>query len=349
MSISRKLSLALLLAAWSAGPVTAAFAGPETDEMAGAAANFLAALTPEQKAKALFPFESDARTDWYFIPKIRKGLTIKEMDSAERALAYGFLSTGLSHKGNLKAMTIMSLDQILKDMEQGRGPVRDPELYYFSIFGTPGQAPWGWRVEGHHLSVNFTIAANGEVSATPSFFGSNPSIVKQGPRQGLHLLGDEEKLGRALVASLDDSQKGKAILTGVVPAEIITGNMRKVNPLECNGILGADLNPAQRGQLAALIKAYIGRERPELAAVDWAKIEKAGTDKIRFAWIGSVDVGAKHYYRVQGPTFLLEYDNTQNDANHIHAVWRDFDHDFGVDVLRKHYEEDHKASPGAAQ
>jgi len=206
MSISRKFKLLAFLAAWGAGATTAALAGPETAEMAGAAANFVAALSPEQKEKALFPFDSDARTEWYFIPKARKGLTIKEMTSGERALAYAFLSSGLSHKGMLKAMTIMSLDQILKDIEQGKGPVRDPELYYFSIFGTPGQAPWGWRVEGHHLSVNFTIAANGEVSATPSFFGSNPSIVKQGPRQGLHLLADEENLGRALVASLDDAQ-----------------------------------------------------------------------------------------------------------------------------------------------
>jgi hypothetical protein len=323
------------------GLVSPSRAGQETDDMTGAAANFLASLAPEQKDKAVFEFGADERLNWHFIPKPRKGLPVKEMTSAERVLAYGLLSSTLSHKGYLKAMTIMSLDQILKDMEQGKGPTRDPELYYFSIFGTPGQYPWGWRVEGHHLSVNFTLAASGDIAATPCFFGSNPDIVKDGPRKGLHILAEEEDLARALVKSMDDTQKAKTIGAAAAPSDIFTSNSRKVSPLEWSGITSADLSAAQREQLTALIKVYIGRNRPELAAKDWDKIEKAGLDKVRFAWLGGVESGDKHYYRVQGPTFLLEYDNTQNDANHVHAVWRDFDHDFGADVLRKHYEEEH--------
>jgi hypothetical protein len=343
MRISQRLALIVLLAGIAGGRPHAARAGQETADMAAAAANFSAALNPEQKAKATFPFESDEREDWHFIPKARKGLPVKEMNSAERALAYGLLSSGLSQKGFVKAMTIMSLDQILKDMENGSGPTRDPELYYFSIFGTPGAGTWGWRVEGHHLSVNFTIGAGGEVSATPSFLGSNPDLVKQGLRKGLRILAEEDEVARALVKSLDEGQRAKAIIAVKAPSDIITMASRKVSPLEWNGILQPDLNPEQQERLATLVKIYIGRERPELAAKDWAKIAKAGIGKIRFAWAGGVEPGEKHYYRVQGPTFLLEYDNTQNDANHVHAVWRDFDHDFGVDLLAQHYQEDHNA------
>jgi hypothetical protein len=317
-------------------------AAPEVDDMTQAATRFLAALHSDQRTKAAYEFGADERMNWHFVPRERNGLPIKEMEPSQRTLAYALLSSALSHRSYLKAMTIMSLEQILKDVEQGKGPVRDSERYFFTIFGQPGKGDWGWRVEGHHLSVNFTISADGNVAATPFFFGSNPDIVKEGPRSGLHILAEEEDVARGLVKTLTPDQREKAVFATDAPGEIITSDARKVNPLEWKGISASDLSSEQKDGLAALIKVYIERTRPELAAKDWQRIEKAGLDKVKFAWAGGIEPGQKHYYRVQGPTFLLEYDNTQNDANHIHAVWRDFANDFGADLLRLHYDRDHQ-------
>jgi Protein of unknown function (DUF3500) len=309
------------------------------EEMAAAANSFLATLTPEQKAKAVYELNDNERFDWHFIPKERKGLPLKEMASEQKHLAHALLSTALSHRGYLKVSTIMSLEQVLRDMEQGKGPLRDPDRYFFTIFGKPAAGgTWGWRVEGHHLSLNFMIVEGKEISVTPSFFGSNPAEVREGPRKGLRVLGAEEDLGRQLVKSLNAEQKRVAIYTNSAPREIITGNDRKARTLAPMGISAAKLNKAQNAILWRIIKEYVQRYRPELADEDLKKIEKAGTKKLFFAWAGGVEPGQGHYYRVQGPTFLMEFDNTQNNANHIHAVWRDFEHDFGEDLLREHYD-----------
>jgi hypothetical protein len=311
------------------------------DEMTDAAKNFLAALSEEQRAKANFELKADERLNWHFIPKERKGLPIKEMTSAQRALANALLSTGLSYRGYSKANTIMSLEAILKDMEQGKGPVRDPERYFFSIFGTPeSHGNWGWRVEGHHLSLNFTLAGE-DIAVTPSFMGTNPGEVKNGPRKGLRVLGTEEDLARKLVKSLDDRQRNIALYTNTAPSEIITAAERKVHALDPKGISMQELRRDQRENLLAVIHEYIYRARPEVADVDFKEITSAAPGDIYFAWAGKLERGEPHYYRVQGPGFLLEYDNTQNNANHVHAVWRDLKNDFGEDILRKHYDESH--------
>ncbi|HVY68549.1 MAG TPA: DUF3500 domain-containing protein [Verrucomicrobiae bacterium] len=318
-------------------------ANPAIDEMAQAANNLLAALTPEQKAKATFGLKDDERENWHFIPKTRKGLTFKEMTPAQGRLAFGLLSSGLSQHAFIKATTIMSLEQILLELEQGKGPTRDPEMYYVSIFGQPGaKETWGWRVEGHHLSLNFTVIDGKEVAATPSFFGSNPANVKQGPRQGLRVLAGEEDLGRALVKSLNDGQRASAIITNVAPKDIITAADRKVKALAAVGLSAGKMTSAQIEQLRQLIHEYVYRVRPEVADVDIKKIEKAGIKNVIFAWAGGTEPGEGHYYRVQGPTFLLEYDNTQNNNNHVHAVWRDYEGDFGEDLLKRHYEQSHQ-------
>lgn len=309
------------------------------EDMADAAQHFLAALTPEQRQKATFDLNDAERLNWHFIPRERKGLPFKEMTPAQRHLAHALLSTGLSHRGYLKATTIMSLEQILLDLEQGRGPTRDPELYFVTIFGQPGaNSPWGWRVEGHHLSVNFTLA-NGQAVSAPTFFGSNPAEVRSGPRQGLRVLVEEEDLARALVGSLSEAQRRQAVIQTDAPRDIITGADRKARRLEPLGIGYPALNSDQQQRLQELVEAYARRHRPELAARDLEQIRQAGWDRVHFAWAGSLERGQGHYYRVQGPTFLLEYDNTQNNANHIHSVWRDFANDFGEDLLRKHYQE----------
>ena len=313
-------------------------AHPSADGMADAANNFLMTLAPEQKAKAVFELQSGERVNWHFVPQPRKGLPLGEMSPAQRHLAQVLLNSVLSHRGYFKALTIMSLEQILFDLEN-KAAHRNAELYYFSVFGSPGKDVWGWRVEGHHLSLNFLARGDEVLATTPSFLGTNPAEVRTGPRAGLCVLAQEEDLGRQLIKSLDAGQRSIAVLSNNAPRDVITGNARKVSPLEPAGLPAAKLDRAQRLLLEKLIKEFIGRNRAEVADVDWAKIEKSGWNKISFAWAGGMDPGQGHYYRVQGPTFLLEFDNTQNDANHVHAVWRDFANDFGEDVLRKHYEQ----------
>jgi hypothetical protein len=311
------------------------------EEMAGAASRFLASLDAGQKEKAAFAWKSDERLNWHFIPKERKGITLKEMTPAQRKLALSLLASGLSTHGYAKATNIMSLELVLAELEgAGRKFPRDPELYHFSVFGPPEpKGTWGWRVEGHHLSANFTIVKGEFLAGTPSFFGTNPAEVRQGPRKGLRVLAGEEDLARELVHALTGDQRKAAIIQTTAPKEIFTEAKRRVQPLETAGVAAGKLTGEQRALLMKLITEYVQRVRPDLAAADLQKIERAGVDKILFAWAGGIEKGEGHYYRVQGPTFLLEYDNTQNDNNHVHAVWRDFDGDFGEDILRKHYSE----------
>jgi Protein of unknown function (DUF3500) len=309
-------------------------------EMAMAANNFLADLTPEQKAKVTFDVKDAERENWHYIPRVRKGLPFKELNPSQRLLAEALLASGLSNHGYEKAVSIMSLDEVLAAMEQGKGPLRDPENYYLSIFGAPGgPEPWGWRVEGHHLSLNYTASGDETPSMTPSFFGSNPGEVRTGPRTGMRVLAAEEDLGRALVKSLDPEQLKEALIMETPPKDIL--NIPGRNDTTAMGLSRGKMKPEQQAMLAKLIKEYLFRCRPDVAAEDWAKIEKAGFDKISFAWAGGLDRGQPHYYRVQGGHFVLEYDNTQNNANHVHSVWRDFDHDFGEDLLKAHYESSH--------
>lgn len=334
-----------------------ALAHSPAQEMSDAAQNFVSALTTDQKGKAVYEFANDERFDWHFIPKSRKGLPLKEMTPPQRALAQALLSSGLSQRGFAKATTIMSLEEILFDIE-GKGtrpnsPTRDAELYYFTVFGQPGADPWGWRVEGHHLSLNFVVNKQDVLAVTPSFFGSNPARILDGPRKGLRVLGQEEDLARDFVRSLSAEQRKTAIITNVAPREIITGNSRKAQLLQPFGISSAKLTAPQQEKLWTLIKEFLFRYRPEIAEDMLKKLqtfddpgtvaigERGGPRPapIHFAWAGSIDPGQGHYYRIQHPKFLIEYDDTQNDANHIHTVCRDLANDFGDDVLKKHYEQ----------
>lgn len=311
-----------------------------TSEMAGAANALLAALDAPRRAQAVFELKDVERYNWNIIPRERKGLCWKEMTSAQRHLATSLLASGLSQRGFVKATTIMSLEQILLELEQGKGPKRDPEVYFWSIFGTPAETgTWGWRVEGHHVSLNFTIVDGKFASSTPSMFGTNPAEVREGPRKGLRVMGNEEDLGRQLIRSLDAAQRGEAIFAEKAPAEVTTLGLRNATPTQPAGIPAAKLNGPQKKLLRQVIEEFVRRARPEIADADLAEMDAAGFDKIAFAWAGSDQPGQGHYYRIQGPTFLLEYDNTQNNANHVHAVWREFKGDFGEDLLARHYQE----------
>lgn len=318
--------------------------GKVSEEMAAAAAGFWKSLTPEQQAKARFEFKDEERLNWHFIPRDRKGLPIKEMTADQRKLAIGLLATALSSKGLEKATTIMSIEQILAEMEgPNRKFPRDPELYYFSIFGTPdAKGVWGWRVEGHHLALNLTLAGGKMIAAAPAFLGSNPGEVKNGPRKGLRVLGNDEEMGRAIVKSMTDEQKAVAVFTKEAPKELILVPKEKVRQLDPAGLAWGKLDAKQQDAVWTLIQEYANRLRGELAAQDLAKIEKAGKDKVSFAWAGGLERGEPHYYRVQGPTFIIEYDNVQNGANHVHSVWHDPAGSFGEDILRAHHEAEHK-------
>ena len=331
-------STAILLAL-----ATSAFAHDANVEMAKAANALLATLTPEQKAKATFPFESDAkgeRVNWHFIPRERKGLPIKEMTEPQVALARALLKTGLSDDGYKKADVIQSLEAILREMEKDTTGKRDPLKYYVSIFGTPGAKVWAWRWEGHHQSFNYTSAGDAAPSMTPSFFGTNPGEVREGDRKGLRVLGLEEDLGRSLVKSLDDEQRKLAVMPGDAPKEIFN-DPKRPNPTKPEGIPASKLNADQQAALVKIIKLYLFRCRTDVAAEEFAKIEKAGIGGVHFAWVGGFELGQPHYYRIQNTAFVLEYDNTQNNANHVHCIWRDFANDFGGDLLKRHASEAH--------
>ena len=303
------------------------------NHMGESASRFLAALDDSQKAQATYGFDDPERLNWHFIPRPRKGLPIKAMTPAQRALAFGLLQTGLGASGFLKATTIMSLEAILKDLEQGKGPVRDPELYFVTIFGTPATTgQWGWRVEGHHLSLNFTLKDGEITSASPAFFGSNPGEVRQGPRQGLRALADLEDRALRLLQALDDSQKKVAVTAEKAPGEIRSPASPQPPTAEADGIAYGQLNDDQKPMLKALVEAYALDMSPEVAAAWLDEIKKAGSDNVRFAWQGVADRNGPHAYKVQGPTFLIEFNNTQNNSNHIHAIWRNMLGDFALPI-----------------
>lgn len=310
-------------------------------EMQAAAEKFLGGLSADQAKQATFPLTDAERENWNFVPIARKGLPLKEMTAAQRELALGLLRTGLGHAGMLRAEAIMSMELVLKELENGADR-RDPTRYFVTIFGTPSaEKSWGWRFEGHHLSFNFTLVNGTHVFFAPAFIGSNPGEVRNGPRKGERVLGEEDDLGRAFVKSLDEAQRKNAVFDAKAPGEIITVNRPRVEPLSPAGIPAAKLNPEQREKLLGLLKLYLARWRPEIAEEALAKITAAGLDQISFAWAGGLERDEPNYYRVQSPTFLIEFDNTQNNANHIHTVFRDFQGDFGHDLLAEHYAQEH--------
>jgi hypothetical protein len=330
---------ATLCAAWVAGVTSAS--ERSASSMANAANKFLAALSPELRQQATFSVNSEELTRWHYVPAQqfpRNGVPIRAMSEAQRALAHELLKTGLSQRGYTQATTIMvDLETILKAIENGSA-MRDPEQYCFSIFGTPAaKGVWGWRVNGHHLSLHFNVGNGSVVASAPTFFGSNPAEVRvEGPKKGLRVLGDREDTARALMEALDAAQRTTATIEAVAPNDIVTRTAAKVDPLSPTGLGASSMTPKQRELLMAIIETYTSSMAADIASERLAELRKAGLEKIAFAWAGETERGKKHYYRIQGPTFLIEYDNTQNDGNHVHSVWRDFYGDFGRDLLREH-------------
>jgi hypothetical protein len=311
--------------------------------MARAATQFLDSLQPDQKLKVSFPFEGDERLRWHFIPNEmfpRQGLMIKDMNETQRRLAHDLLRSGLSARGYMKVTSIIELEDILKAIETGGKMARNKEEYLFSIFGTPAaKGKWGWRVEGHHISLRFTIvdgASTHDVASSPMFLGSNPAEVQDGEKKGQRVLATEEDAARSLVVALPGDLQKQAIVKTIAPGDILTMNTNDITPLPDQGVLYSALPAKPQSLLKQLIEVYTSNMEADVANERMARIERAGIGKVRFAWLGEIEKGKKHYYMVQGPTFLIEYDNTQNNGNHIHSVWREFNGDFGRDILREH-------------
>lgn len=321
------------------------------DTMAQTARAFLNSLSAEQLAKTRFAFQDDERFFWHFIPsddipkrygRPRKGVPFLEMTPMQRHLAHALLSAGLSQSGYVKASTIMSLEEVLRQIERSSPGRRDPEKYFFSIFGEPSdKEPWGYRVEGHHLSLHYTVV-NGKISGSPLFLGANPARVPSGPMEGLRILAREEDLARDVISALDSAQRQTAIVSKTAYPDILTAADREAALKgQPTGLSAARMSGKQRELLQVLLAEYAHNLPEDAAQARIEQVKKAGND-LYFAWAGSIERGGPHYYRIQAPSFLIEYDNTQNKANHIHSVWRDFTGDWGADLLKEHYQSSHK-------
>ena len=312
--------------------------------MEKAATDLMKTLDQDQKNQASLPFDDQERSFWHFTPSPHRGLTWEKMKSNQQEALTGLLETGLSEKGLDKTREIMALELVLRDIE-GRGAddhYRHPELYYFMLFGQPGDEPWGWRFEGHHLSLNYT-SVSGQISVTPAFMGSNPAEIPHGPEKGKRVLAEEEDLARQLLASFRQDQLKQVVIADKAPKEIVTGMDRKAILDKQQGLKYQQMDPTQQQLLRALVQNYLDNMVDGMAEEQMNKIETEGWGNVYFAWAGATEraPGNAHYYRVHGPSLLIEYDNFQNNANHIHAVWRDLSNDFGEDLLRKHHETKH--------
>ncbi len=350
----RVVLVALVLAVFSAVVVTAQRTPTAAGAMSTAATRFLDALTPDLRKQATYPLESDEYLHWNFIPDEtfpRNGLPLKAMTEPQQKLAHELLKSGLSDRGYQTYTSIIALENILRVVEGGRGAgrgqamARDASAYRFTVFGQPSATGvWGWRVEGHHISLHFLVNKGTVAASTPSFAGSNPAEVQDGADKGKRVLAMLEDSGRTLVTALDEKQRATAIFNAAAPTEIVTTNQLDIKPLSPDGLRASAMTAAQRDLLTKVIDAYAGLMAPDVAAQRMAKIKAAGIENIGFAWAGPVERGQRHYYRVQGPTFLIEFDNTQNNGNHVHSIWRDFNGDFGRDLLREHIKTAHLAT-----
>ena len=311
-------------------------------DMREAAHRFLSGLDAAQRKTATYTLTDAERENWNFVPIARQGLPLKKMSPAQRETALALLRTGAGQRGLTRVNAIMSMELVLKEIEKDTPPGRrDPEQYFITIFGEPSDTKsWGWRFEGHHLAFNFTVVDGSHVFFAPSFIGSNPAEVLAGPRKGERVLAEEEDRGLALINSLDATQRKTAIFATEGLKEIVTTNQKRVQPLAPTGLAAAQLTPSQRTDLVELIRVYATRWRPELAEEIMTKVTR-DLDRVTFAWAGSLTRGKATYYRIQSPDFLIEFDNAQNNANHIHTVFRDFKGDFGHDPLAAHYAKEH--------
>lgn len=302
--------------------------------IADAANRFLLSLDDGQRRKAMIAFDSANRLDWHYIPRSRSGLALGEMRADQAEAARALFGTVLNARGLELLDGVRLLEGVLREQQ---GSFRDPDRYYVSVFGTPGRFPWGWRFEGHHLSLNVALPAAGRVSVTPFFTGAHPATVRDGPHRGFRLLGASEDLARQIMAGLNDQQRRAAIIADRSFGEIVASPQRERDLGAPRGLLLGEMSGAQRTLVEALMDHFLATLSADLLALQKQRVLEQGLLSFRFAWAGSLTPGEAHYFRVHGPVTLIEHDNTQNGANHIHAVWRDLAADFGRDALADHY------------
>jgi Protein of unknown function (DUF3500) len=331
----------------AARPSAAPAQAPETGDASAASGSAAAMAAAAQKLldvagdsreRLALAFDDEEREDWNYVPRSRAGLARGDMSEAQSDATQALLRAGLSDSGHAKVTGILRIEPILGQLE-GNPSFRDPGRYHMAIFGRPGaQARWGWRFEGHHLSLNFTHAA-GRVATTPAFLGANPARVPSGPHRGLRVLAAEEDLGRALFASLTGEQRRRALLSSSAPSDIVTEASRRVELDGFVGLPAAEMTAEQRAALRRLVEVYVGDFQPDLARAHLQRIEAGGWTRLHFAWAGSAEPGRSHYYRIHGPTHVIEYDN--RGGNHIHTVLRDVEQDFGDGLLARHLRDHH--------
>ena len=337
----KNLKIAATLAIMLAAPLTLAQqASMELNErIVSVTTEFLDTLTRTQHNNAVYDFDDEERLNWHFIPRDRNGVVFRSMTDEQLEAATMLLRTLFSVSGYAQTQAVRDLENVLAEIEINGMFERDPDLYYITVFGEPGMnTTWGLRYEGHHLAFNWTFVDGVGIASSPQFFGSNPAEVRSGSKTGTRVLGAEEDLARELLLSLNAQQQQQAIVAAAVPRDILTGASKEVVALENSGIRYADLNSAQKLNLLRLIEEVASVQADALFEKRMADIRAQGLDDVRFTWIGNSERGAAHYYRVQGAGFLIEYDNSQNNANHVHLVRRDFNGDFGRDLLRLHYD-----------
>lgn len=293
----------------------------------------------EQKTKSVFPFDEMSRYDWHYLPPSlipRRGVCLKDLDSTQKKNVYALLKSFLSEKGFSQTQDIMNNEYYLKELEPNMIH-RIPENHFIAFYGNPGKdSVWGWKFSGHHIALNFTIV-NNQLACTPVFFGVYPAEIKEGKNKGRRIIKDEEDLGFELINMLTAEQKLQAIFHSKAFTDIVTTNAIQVGPLAPVGILAKDLTLQQKNILNKLIACHLSSMPTEIAEMRMKRIVSEDFNEIRFGWAGGLIKGVPHYYRIQGKTFLIEFDNTTHNANHIHIVWRDFNGDFGVDLLNEHY------------
>lgn len=323
--------------------------GLQAQDLSDEANAFLETLDPELKKAASFPLEDEERFNWFFVPIVRKGPTFNHFNESQKEAALTLLRASLSQEGYEKTREIMELEKVLKVIENDDhtlsdgNPWRDPLNYHFCIFGEPSpDSPWGWRFEGHHISLNYTSSGGVLVSSTPTFLGTNPGVVQIEMQKGKEVLKEESALGFQLVQSLSPEQLKVARFSDKSPYEIITGTERRVTGVERQGIPYTELDASQQAVLRDLLEVYIGRYVFEFSETFRKKIYDAGLENLYFAWAGVTDRSDGHYYRIHGPMLLIEFDNTQNNANHVHTVVRDLTNDFAEDLLKEHYATAHQ-------